>query len=67
MDACDKVTKLLQCGKDNSPEAVAGIMNNLENAITVRKTKLNVIFYFYFFKIPFITLFSDHIIHTNRP
>jgi hypothetical protein len=36
MDPCDKVTKLLQCGKDNSPGAVSGLMNNLENAITVK-------------------------------
>jgi len=36
MDACDKVSRLLKCGKDNSPEAVAGLMKNLENAITVK-------------------------------
>jgi hypothetical protein len=36
MDACDKVSKLLQCGKDNSPDAVSGLMNNLENSITVK-------------------------------
>jgi hypothetical protein len=36
MDACDKVSKLLQCGKDNSPDAVSGLMNNLEATITVR-------------------------------
>jgi len=35
MDACDKVSKLLECGKTNSPEAIVGLMNNLENAITV--------------------------------
>jgi hypothetical protein len=35
MDPCDKASKLLQCGKENSPEAVAGLMNNLENEMTV--------------------------------
>jgi len=35
MDACDKVSRLLKCGKDNSPEAVSGLMKNLENTITV--------------------------------
>jgi len=37
MDPCDKVAKLLKCGKDNSPDAVAGLMQNLENAITVAR------------------------------
>jgi len=36
MDACDKVSKLLKCGQDNSPEAVSGLMKQLENAITVK-------------------------------
>jgi hypothetical protein len=40
MDACDKASKLLQCGKENAPEAVAGLMNNLENAMTVYYTIL---------------------------
>jgi hypothetical protein len=35
MDACDKAAKLLQCGKENSPEAVSGLMQNLETSITV--------------------------------
>jgi len=39
MDLCDKVSKLLQCGKENSPDAVAGLMNNLENAMTVSHQK----------------------------
>jgi hypothetical protein len=34
MDACDKAAQLLQCGKENSPDAVAGLMSNLENEIT---------------------------------
>jgi hypothetical protein len=41
MDACDKVAKLLQCGKENSPEAVSGLMQNLENAMTVGKYSFN--------------------------
>jgi hypothetical protein len=35
MDECDKASQLLQCGKENSPEAVAGLMNNLELLIMV--------------------------------
>jgi hypothetical protein len=35
MDPCEKVSKLLQCGKENMPDAVAGIMNNVENALDV--------------------------------
>jgi hypothetical protein len=35
MDVCDKVATMLQCGKDNSPEAVAGLMENLEQTLTV--------------------------------
>jgi len=35
MDACDKVSKMLQCGKENSPDAVASLMNNIENTLTV--------------------------------
>jgi hypothetical protein len=35
MDACDKAAKLLQCGKENSPDAVSGLMQNLETSITV--------------------------------
>jgi hypothetical protein len=41
MDECDKVSSLLQCGKDNSPEAVAGIMDNLENAMMVSFSSFN--------------------------
>jgi hypothetical protein len=36
MDACDKASKLLQCGKENSPEAVAGLMKNLEIEMNVK-------------------------------
>jgi hypothetical protein len=39
MDPCDKASKLLQCGKENSPEAVAGLMSNLENEMTVKWKK----------------------------
>jgi len=39
MDPCDKVSRLLKCGKDNSPEAVAGLMKNIENTITVISKK----------------------------
>jgi len=35
MDACDKVSRLLKCGKDNSPDIVSDLMKNMENAITV--------------------------------
>jgi len=35
MDACDKVSQLLKCGRENSPDLLIGLMNNLENAITV--------------------------------
>jgi len=35
MDACDKVSQLLKCGRENSPELLIELMNNLENAITV--------------------------------
>jgi len=35
MDACDKASRLLKCGKDNSPEAVEGLMKQLENSIAV--------------------------------
>jgi hypothetical protein len=35
MDECDKVSSLLECGKDNSPDAVSGLMDNLENAMMV--------------------------------
>jgi hypothetical protein len=37
MDACDKASKLLKCGQENSPEAVAGLMSKLENEMTVEK------------------------------
>jgi len=35
MDACDKVSRLLKCGKDNSPEIVNGLIKNLENGLSV--------------------------------
>ena len=35
MDACDKVSQLMKCGKENSPELLTGVMNNLENMIKV--------------------------------
>jgi hypothetical protein len=35
MDECDKAAEMLQCGKENSPEGVAALLNNLELAITV--------------------------------
>jgi hypothetical protein len=35
MDVCDKAARLLQCGKENSPEAVVKLMENLENAMVV--------------------------------
>jgi hypothetical protein len=35
MDACDKVSGLVQCGKDNSPELISGLMSNIENSISV--------------------------------
>jgi len=40
MDLCAKASKLLKCGEENSPDAVAGLMNNLENALTVLITIL---------------------------
>jgi len=43
MDACDKASRLLKCGKDNSPDAVAGLMKILENTITVRKPDSNIL------------------------
>jgi len=42
MDLCDKVSKMVQCGKDNSPEAVAQLMNNIENTLTVRKITTHI-------------------------
>jgi hypothetical protein len=35
MDLCDKVAGLMKCGQENSPEAIQGLMDNLENAMTV--------------------------------
>jgi hypothetical protein len=35
MDLCDKVTQLLKCGNENSPDLVAAVMNSLENQIRV--------------------------------
>jgi hypothetical protein len=36
MDACDKASKLLQCGKEKSPEAVAGLIKNMEIEMHVK-------------------------------
>jgi hypothetical protein len=33
MDACDKAAKLFQCGKENSPEAMAALMTSFENQL----------------------------------
>jgi hypothetical protein len=33
MDICDRVSKLMECGNDNSPVAVNGIMKNLQNSM----------------------------------
>jgi hypothetical protein len=42
MDACDKASQLLKCGKENSPNLLTGMMKNLENAIVVSsETKQN--------------------------
>jgi hypothetical protein len=46
MDPCDKMAKLLQCGKENSPEAMADLMNTLENAMTVSSHKCAIYFPF---------------------
>lgn len=35
MEMYDKVGSLLECGQVNSPEAFKGLMENLENAMTV--------------------------------
>jgi hypothetical protein len=35
MDECDKAAKLLQCGQENSPEAVTGLIKNLELEMNV--------------------------------
>jgi len=39
MDICDKMSKLLQCGNVNSPEAVDQLIKILENSLTVKKFK----------------------------
>lgn len=36
MDACDKAAKLIECGNENSPEALAGLVDNMENAFAVK-------------------------------
>jgi hypothetical protein len=33
MDACDKAAKLLQCGKENAPEAMNALMTSFENEL----------------------------------
>jgi hypothetical protein len=35
MDACDKASQLLKCGRENSPELLEGVMKNLEISISV--------------------------------
>jgi hypothetical protein len=35
MDVCDKAAKLIECGNENSPEALAGLVDNMENAFAV--------------------------------
>jgi hypothetical protein len=35
MDACDKVTELMKCGRENAPELLTAVMSNLENSIQV--------------------------------
>jgi len=35
MDLCDKVAGLMKCGQENSPEAIQGLMENLEISMTV--------------------------------
>jgi hypothetical protein len=43
MDACDKVTELMKCGRENAPELLTAVMANLENSIQVI-AKAGVIF-----------------------
>jgi len=35
MDICDKMSKLLECGNVNSPEAVDQLIKILENSLSV--------------------------------
>ena len=47
MNLLDQVADLVNCGLDNYPEAMKGLMNNLENSVTVFKLLLlqnNVLF-----------------------
>jgi hypothetical protein len=43
MDACDKVSQLMKCGKENSPDLVSAVMTNLENSIKVKKNNNDIL------------------------
>lgn len=46
MDACDKAAKLFQCGKENSPDAMADLISSFEISMNVRLSYLEAFSFF---------------------